>query len=153
LDNIKKNIQKMYISNNKVNNSIRKISKSFRRFMMANNSRTSTKSMTLGSILTRFITSSIVLGITAFFTPGFEISSIWTLFLAAVVLTVMDYLINTVFNIEIGAFGHGIIGFIVAVGVLYATQFFVAGYSISWIAAIIGALIYGIIAAIVPGRQ
>lgn len=120
---------------------------------MANNSRTSSRNMTLGSILTRLITSAIVLGITAFFTPGFEISSIWTLVLAAVVLTVMDYLINTVFNVEVGAFGHGIIGFIVAVGVLYATQFFVEGYSISWVAAIIGALIYGIVAAIVPGRQ
>ena len=120
---------------------------------MANNSRISSRSMTLGSVLTRLITSAIVLGITAFFTPGFEISSLWTLFLASIVLTVLDYLVNTVFNIDIGAFGHGIIGFIVAVGVLYATQFFVSGYSISWVAAIIGALIYGVVAAIIPGRQ
>ena len=120
---------------------------------MANNAKTSLRSMTFGSIITRLITSAIVLGITAFFTPGFQIESLWTLFLAAVVLTILDYLANTVFNINVGAFGHGIIGFIVAVGVLYATQFFVSGYSISWIAAIIGALIYGIIAAIIPGRQ
>lgn len=120
---------------------------------MPNNIKTSSSNMTLGSILTRLITSSIVLGITAFFTPGFEISSLWTLILAAVVLTILDYLINTVFNINIGAFGHGIIGFVIAIGVLYATQFFVAGYSISWGAAIIGALIYGIVAAIIPGRQ
>lgn len=117
------------------------------------NSKTSLRSMTFGSIITRFITSAIVLGITAFFTPGFQIESIWTLFLAAIVLTILDYLANTVFNINVGAFGHGIIGFIIAVGVLYATQFFVSGYSISWIAAIIGALIYGVIAAIIPGRQ
>ena len=120
---------------------------------MANNTKSSIRSMTFGSIVTRLITSSIVLGITAFFTPGFQIESLWTLVLAAVVLTILDYLINTVFNINIGAFGHGIVGFIVAVGVLYATQFFVSGYSISWIAAIIGALIYGIVAAIIPGRQ
>lgn len=120
---------------------------------MANNSRISSRSMTLGSLLARLVTSTIVLGITAFFTPGFEISSLWTLVLAAIVLTVIDYLVNTVFNVEINAFGHGIIGFIVAVGVLYATQFFVAGYSISWGSAIIGALIYGIVAAIIPGRQ
>ena len=120
---------------------------------MANNTKTSFKSMTFGSIISRLITSAIILGITAFFTPGFQIESAWTLFLAAIVLTVIDYLINTIFNINIGAFGQGIIGFIIAVGVLYATQFFVSGYSISWIAAIIGALIYGIIAAIVPGRQ
>ena len=120
---------------------------------MANNAKSSFKSMTFGSIITRLITSAIVLGITAFFTPGFQIESFWTLILAAIVLTVLDYLVNTVFNVSVGAFGHGIIGFIVAVGVLYATQFFVSGYSISWIAAIIGALIYGIVAAIIPGRQ
>lgn len=120
---------------------------------MSNNSKTSFRSMTIGSIVTRLVTSSIVLGITAFFTPGFQIASFWTLILAAIVLTVLDYLVNTVFNINVGAFGHGIIGFIVAVGVLYATQFFVSGYSISWMASIIGALIYGVVAAIIPGRQ
>lgn len=117
---------------------------------MVNDTKNSFRSMTFGSIITRFITSAIVLGITAFFTPGFQISSFWTLLLAAVVLTVLDYLINTIFNINVSAFGHGIIGFIVAVGVLYATQFFVSGYSISWIAAIIGAVIYGVVAAIIP---
>ena len=40
-----------------------------------------------------------------------------------------------------------------AVITLYATQFFVAGYSISWMAAIVGALIYGIIDYIMPGEQ
>ncbi len=120
---------------------------------MANNSNTAFRSMTLGSIISRLVTSSIVLGITAFFTPGFQIQSAWTLFLAAIILTILDYLVNTIFNINIGGFGSGIIGFAIAVIVFYATQFFVSGYSISWIAAIIGALIYGVVAAIVPGRQ
>jgi uncharacterized membrane protein YvlD (DUF360 family) len=109
--------------------------------------------MTLGNIIVRFITSAIVLGITAFFTPGFQISSLWTLILAAVVLTIMDYLVNMVLGVNVGPFGKGIIGFIVAVVILYATQFFVAGYSISWISAIIGAVIYGIVASIIPGKQ
>ena len=120
---------------------------------MSNDTKTTFKSMTLGSIISRLITSSIILGITAFFTPGFQIESAWTLFLAAIVLTILDYLINTIFNINTGAWGSGIIGFIVSIGVLYATQFFVSGYSISWVAAIIGAIIYGVVAAIVPGRQ
>lgn len=120
---------------------------------MANNSRSSTNSMTIGGILIRFITSAIVLGITAFFTPGFEISSFWTLAIAAVVLSVLDYLVNAVIGINASAFGRGIIGFVVSVVVLYATQFFVSGYSISWISAIIGAVIYGIVASIIPGKQ
>jgi putative membrane protein len=121
--------------------------------LMANKTKSSSNQMTAGSILARFITSAIILAITAFFTPGFEISSFWTLVLAAVVLTIMDYLINMVIGIDASPFGRGIIGFVVSVLILYATQFFVSGYSISWVSAIVGALIYGIIASIVPGKQ
>lgn len=120
---------------------------------MANNSRSSTNSMTMGGIIVRFITSAIVLAITAFFTPGFEISSFWTLAIAAVVLAVLDYLVNAIMGVNATPFGRGIIGFIVSVVVLYATQFFVSGYSISWVSAIIGAIIYGIVASIIPGKQ
>ena len=120
---------------------------------MANNSRSSTNSMTIGGVIVRFITSAIVLAITAFFTPGFEIASFWTLAIAAVVLAVLDYLVNAIIGVNATPFGRGIIGFIVSVIVLYATQFFVSGYSISWISAIIGAVIYGIVASIIPGKQ
>ena len=121
---------------------------------MANNgSRSSSNSMTMGGIILRFITSAIVLLVTAFFTPGFEIASFWTLAIAAIVLAVLDYLINAIMGVNATPFGRGIIGFIVSALVLYATQFFVSGYSISWISAIIGAVIYGIVASIIPGKQ
>ena len=121
--------------------------------MATNHSRSTTNSMTIGEIILRFITSAVVLAVTAFFTPGFEITSLWTLALAAVVLSVLDYLVNAIIGVNASPFGRGIIGFIVSVVVLYATQFFVSGYSISWISAIIGAVIYGIIASIIPGKQ
>ena len=108
---------------------------------------------TFGQIVGRFIVSAIILGITAFFTPNFSISNIWALGLAAIVLSVMDYLIVKLTGLQAVAFGKGFIGFVLAVVTLYATQFFVAGYSISWVAAIIGALIYGVIAYIMPGEQ
>lgn len=121
---------------------------------MANNtSRSSMNSMTVGGLIIRFITSAIVLGITAFFTPGFEISSFWTLAIAAIVLSILDYLINAIIGVNASPFGRGIIGFAVSALILYATQFFVSGYSISWISAIIGAIIYGIVASIIPGKQ
>ena len=107
----------------------------------------------VGQIVGRFIVAAIILGITAFFTPGFSINSIWTLGVAAIVLTLMDYLIVKFTGLHAMAFGKGFVGFMLAVVVLYATQFFVAGYSITWMAAIIGALIYGIIDYIMPGEQ
>ena len=105
------------------------------------------------SVLLRFITSAIILAITAFFTPGFSISNIWALALASVVLTVADYLIVTFTGLKASAFGRGFLGFALAVALLYVTQYFVAGYSISWISAIIGALIYGVVDYFLPGEQ
>lgn len=120
-----------------------------------NNSNTQSSSSmgAFGQIVGRFIVAAIILGITAFFTPGFSINNIWSLAISAIVLTVMDYLIIKFTGLHAMAFGKGFVGFVLAVVVLYATQFFVAGYSISWMAAIIGALIYGVIDYIIPGEQ
>lgn len=115
--------------------------------------KSSSSSMSFSGILTRFITSAIILAVTAFFTPGFEIASFWSLIVAAVVLTLIDFLVNTLVGNNIGTFGNGIVGFVVSGIILYVTQFFVAGYTINWLSAIIGAIIYGIIASLVPGKQ
>ena len=108
---------------------------------------------TAGQIIGRLVAAAIVLAITAFFTPGFSISNIWSLALAAIVLTVIDYLIVKFTGLHASPFGKGFVGFVLAAVTLYVTQYFVAGYSISWIAAIIGALIYGVIDYIIPGEQ
>lgn len=117
------------------------------------NTRSSARPNTFGQVILRFVTSAIILAITAFFTPGFTISNVWALALAAVILTVVDYLLATFTGLHASAFGKGFVGFILAVAVLYVTQYFVAGYSISWIAAIIGALIYGVVDYFLPGNQ
>ncbi len=112
--------------------------------------RSSARPNTFTGVILRFVTSAIILAITAFFTPGFSISNIWALALAAVVLTAIDYLITRFTGLHASAFGKGIVGFVLAVAVLYVTQYFVAGYTISWIASIIGALIYGVVDYFIP---
>lgn len=114
---------------------------------------TTTGSSTVWQIVGRLITAAVVLAITAFFTPGFTINNIWSLALAAVVLTVLDYLIIKFTGLNATPFGKGFVGFILSAVILYVTQYFVAGYSISWLAAIIGALIYGIVDYLIPGDQ
>ena len=112
-----------------------------------------TNANTLGQFVWRIITSAIVLAITAFFTPGFVIQSVWSLILAAFVLSVIDYLIATFTGLHASAFGKGFLGFVLAAITLYATQYFVAGYALSWLAAIIGALVYGVVDYFIPGNQ
>ena len=108
---------------------------------------------TAWQIVGRLIAAAIILAITAFFTPGFQINNFWSLAVAAVVLTVLDYLIVKFTGLHASPFGKGFVGFVLSVVILYVTQYFVAGYSISWMAAIIGALIYGIIDYFIPGEQ
>ena len=125
--------------------------------MSENNHQARTEtSSTMGSIwqiVGRLIAAAVILAITAFFTPGFQINNIWSLAIAAVVLTVLDYLIVKFTGLHASPFGKGFVGFVLSVAVLYITQYFVAGYSISWMAAIIGALIYGVIDYFIPGDQ
>ena len=108
---------------------------------------------TVWQIIARLVGAAIVLAITAFFTPGFSINNIWTLAIAAIVLTIIDYLITKFTGLNASPFGKGFVGFALAAITLYVTQFFVAVYSISWMAAIIGALIYGVVDYFIPGNQ
>ena len=116
-------------------------------------SNTQNGTSTVWQIIGRLVAAAVVLAITAFFTPGFAINNIWSLAIAAVVLTVLDYLIVKFTGLHASPFGKGFIGIALAAIILYVTQFFVAGYSISWMSAIIGALIYGVVDYFLPGNQ
>ena len=98
----------------------------------------------------RLITSSVILAITAFFTIGFSISSIWSLLFATITLTLIDYLLVRFLGLQAFPFGRGVIGFALAVITLYLLQFIINGYSISFLAAFFGALIYGVVDYCIP---
>lgn len=122
--------------------------------MSENQTNTQSRSnSTIWQVVGRLITAAVVLAITAFFTPGFQIANFWTLVVAAIVLTLIDYLIVKFTGLHASPFGKGFVGFILSAIVLYVTQFFVAGYTISWMAAIIGAIIYGVVDYFLPGDQ
>lgn len=110
-----------------------------------------TNNWSIGEILIRILVTAIVVGIAAFLTPGFSVDNLWSLILAAVVIAVLDYLIQRFTGVNATPFGRGITGFIVAALILYATKFIVPGFNISVWGAIIGALVIGIIDVIIPG--
>ncbi|OLS02282.1 phage holin family protein [Tissierella creatinophila] len=110
------------------------------------------KGFDLSRLLLRVVISSLVIAIAAFFSPGFSIDGLGSLLLAAVVIGVLDYLIQKFTGVDASPFGRGIVGFLVAAIILYVTKFLVAGFHINMVGAIIGALIIGVIDAIMPGR-
>ena len=120
---------------------------------MANSIRQVQDSVTIRGFFNRLITSLSVLLITAFVTPNFEVSSISTLMIAATILSIFDYLFNSVFNMNGSLVVRGIIGFVVCATILYITQFFVSGYTISSLSSMMGALIYAIVITMIPLRK
>jgi uncharacterized membrane protein YvlD (DUF360 family) len=104
-------------------------------------------------LIVKIIVSAVVLGITAFFTPGFSTSGIGTLIIAAIVIGVLNWVAVKVVGVNASPFGAGAIGFIVTALVLYLTRYFVDGYNITILGAIIGALVLGIVDALLPGRR
>lgn len=102
--------------------------------------------------LIRLVVGAAVLAITAFLTPGFTITGIWPLLLGAVVLSVLDYMATRILGANATPFGRGITGFILAAAIIYITQYFVAGFSVTIWGAILGALVYGIVDLVIPGK-
>jgi uncharacterized membrane protein YvlD (DUF360 family) len=94
---------------------------------------------------------AVVLAVTAFLTPGFTISGIWPLLIAAAVIAVLDYLIQRILE-STRHLGRGLTGFIVSAVIIYVVKYFVAGYDVSILGAILGAVVYGIINLLIPGR-
>ncbi|GAA0108314.1 phage holin family protein [Clostridium tertium] len=108
-----------------------------------------------GSILGwigRLILVAVILGITSFLTPGFSINGLWSYLLAAVVITVLDYLVETFMGVDASPFGKGVKGFVIAAVILYLAQFLVPNMRVSIFGALIAALVIGVLDAIFPSR-
>lgn len=102
--------------------------------------------------LGRLILVAIILGITAFITPGFSINGLWSYLIAAGVIIVLDFLVEAFMGVDASPFGKGVKGFIIAVVIIYVAQFFVPNMRVSIIGAILAALIIGLIDAASSSR-
>lgn len=111
-----------------------------------------TRSKGIGSWIIRFVLVAVILAITSFLTPGFTINGLWSFILAAVVITVLDYFIESFMGVDASPFGKGLKGFVISAIIIYLAQFMVPNMRVSIIGAILAALVIGIIDAIIPGK-
>ncbi len=108
--------------------------------------------MKIGNILIRILMTMLVLAVTAFLTPRFSISGIVPLLIAAVVISILDYLIESLTGFDASPFGRGITGFIVSVIIIYVTSTIVPGVTTTLWGAILASIAIGIINMLIPGR-
>ena len=102
--------------------------------------------------LGRLVIMAIILAIVSILTPGFTIVGMWSFLIAAVVISLLDYLFEAMMKVDASPFGKGLKGFILSAVILYAAQFVVPNMSVTILGAILGALAIGVLDAIFPTR-
>lgn len=101
----------------------------------------------------RLVVTAVILVTTSFLTPGFSIRGIWSFLIAAVVITALDYLVESFMGVDASPIGKGVKGFVIAAIIIYLAQFLVPNMRVSIIGALLAAIVIGILDAVLPGRM
>jgi hypothetical protein len=100
----------------------------------------------------KFVSAIVILGITAFFTPGFVYGNWWILLVCILSLTLLDFFFSSFTGLLHHPLAKGIFGFILALIAIYVMQLIVVGYTLSWLAILFGALVYGVVDYMLPSN-
>jgi len=103
----------------------------------------------LGHVV-RFVVSAIVLMIVGYIVPQFSVGGFWSALFLALVIAALGWIIEGIFGKRVTPFGRGIVGFIASAAVIWIAQFIVGGVSVTWLGAILAALVIGIIDLFIP---
>jgi len=108
----------------------------------------------------RLVISAFVLMLVGFVLPGFNVGGFGGAVLAAIAIAILGYVANMIIgkgsiaNMFMGKKKarqrRGIIGFVIAVIVIYAAQFFVQAMSVTVWGAILAAALIGVIDLFLP---
>ncbi len=102
-------------------------------------------------MILKIIVSAVVIFIASLIPGGYSVDSFGTAIVAAIVIGILDWAIAKFSGIEASPFGRGTVGFLVCAIILFLTGKLVDGFNATIFQSLIGALILGIVDAIIPG--
>lgn len=103
----------------------------------------------VGAIV-RFVVAAIVLMLLGYIVPGFSHLGFWSALLAALVIALVGYILESMFGKSISPYGRGLVGFLVSAAVIYVTQLVIPGMHVSILGALIAAFIIGLVDLFIP---
>ncbi len=106
--------------------------------------------MTFLGHVVRFIVAAIVLMLVGFIVPQFSVGGFWSALFLALVIAALGWIVEGIFGKRVTPFGRGIVGFIASAAVIWIAQFIVGGVTVTWLGAILAALVIGIIDLFIP---
>lgn len=85
-----------------------------------------------------------------FLVPGFKVGGFGGALLAAVVIALLGYFVERLFGKDVSPQSRGLVGFLTAAVVIYLTQFIVPSMRVTFVGALLAALVIGVIDAFAP---
>lgn len=101
-------------------------------------------------LIVRFIVSAVVLMLISFILPGFAQLGFGQALIAAVVIALLGFIVESFLGRRISPQNRGLIGFVTSAVIIYAAQLVVPGMQITIIGAILAAIVIGVIDLFVP---
>ncbi len=104
----------------------------------------------LGALVT-LVVSAVVLLITGALLPGISVAGFWGALKAALVITVLAFVIEKLLGRRMSPRGRGLVAFLVGAVVIYMAQYIIPGsVHATWFGALLASFVIGLIDAIVP---
>ncbi len=103
----------------------------------------------LGTII-RFVVSALILMFVGFLVPGFAIANFWTAIMAAIVIALLGWAVESMMGRRVNRMGRGVVGFIATAVVIWVTALIVPGMRVTVLGALLAALVVGIIDLFIP---
>ncbi|MCR4425838.1 MAG: phage holin family protein [Firmicutes bacterium] len=100
--------------------------------------------------LVRLVVSALVLLFISYLIPGFAVLTFTAALIAAVVITVVGYIIEAILGRAVSPYGRGIIGFLVSAAVIYLSRFIVPAMSVTIVGALLAAFVIGLVDMFIP---
>ena len=104
-------------------------------------------------LLIKVLVSGLAILLTSALSIGIQTDGYTTAILAAVVIGVLDWVINKFTGVDASPFDRGAVGFIVAALILFITGRIVDGFNVTIIGSLVGAIVLGIVDSFLPADK
>ena len=98
----------------------------------------------------RFVVAALILLLIGAVIPGFSVAGFGTAILTAIAIALLSWVAQRILGEASSPGNRGMVSFLATVAVIYAAQYFVAGFQATLLGAVLAALIMGFLDGLLP---
>ncbi len=106
----------------------------------------------IGIFILKFLAILAIFGVISFMTPNITSNGYITMFIGALIVSILDFLISSFIGIYDMQFGRMLTSFFTAIIIIYGIDFFTSTININVITAFLSAAAYALVSSFIPGK-